>query len=83
MVKADATDENALRQIGVPESSRAVVGIGTDIEASVLTVLSLVELGASEIGRKPSAPNTARFFPLSVRTLSSTLRPRWAIGSRT
>lgn len=52
VVQADATDETALRQIGVPEFNRAVVGIGTDIEASVLTVLALTELGVEEIWAK-------------------------------
>jgi trk system potassium uptake protein TrkA len=52
VVQADATDEDALRQLGIKEFSRAVVGIGTDIEASVLTVLTLSELGLTEIWAK-------------------------------
>ncbi|MGH3355087.1 MAG: potassium channel family protein [Nocardioidaceae bacterium] len=49
---ADSTDEDALRQLGVDGFSRAVVGIGTNIEASVLTVLALAELGIEEIWAK-------------------------------
>ena len=52
VVQADATDEQALRQLGVPDFGRAVVGIGTDIEASVLTVLALHEVGLREIWAK-------------------------------
>jgi trk system potassium uptake protein TrkA len=52
VVQADATDEDALRQLGVPDMGRAVVGIGDDLEASVLTVLTLVELGVKEIWAK-------------------------------
>ena len=52
VVQADATDEEALRQLGVAEFDRAVVGIGTAIEASVLSVLSLTELGVHEIWAK-------------------------------
>jgi trk system potassium uptake protein len=52
VVQADSTDENALLQIGIREFSRAVVGIGTDIEASVLTVLALSELGIRDIWAK-------------------------------
>lgn len=52
VVQADATDEDVLRQIGVSEFSRAVVGIGTDIEASVLTVLALTEVGIRDIWAK-------------------------------
>jgi trk system potassium uptake protein TrkA len=35
VVQADSTDDEALRQLGVAEFHRAVVGIGTDIEAEV------------------------------------------------
>ena len=52
VVQADATDEEALRQLGVPDFGHAVVGIGTDIEASVLTVLALTEIGLREIWAK-------------------------------
>jgi trk system potassium uptake protein len=52
VVSADSTDEDALRQLGVAGFSRAVVGIGTDIEASVLTVLALAELGVKEVWAK-------------------------------
>jgi trk/ktr system potassium uptake protein len=52
VVQADSTDEQALRQLGVPEFGRAIVGIGTHIEASVLTVLALAELGVREIWAK-------------------------------
>jgi trk system potassium uptake protein len=52
VVQADSTDEEALRQVGVPDFPRAVVGIGTDVEASVLTVLALTELGIREIWAK-------------------------------
>lgn len=51
-VQADTTDEEALRQLGVADYDRAVVAIGTDIEASVLTVLALSEAGVKEIWAK-------------------------------
>lgn len=52
VVQADATDEDALLQVGIQEFGRAVVGIGDDIEASVLTVLALSELGVRDIWAK-------------------------------
>jgi trk system potassium uptake protein len=52
VVQADSTDEHALRQLGVPDFQRAIVGIGTHIEASVLTVLALTEVGVREIWAK-------------------------------
>jgi trk system potassium uptake protein len=51
-VQADTTDEEALRQLGVADYERAVVAIGTDVEASVLTVLALSEAGVQEIWAK-------------------------------
>ena len=52
VVAADSTDEEALKQLGVGGFSRAVVGIGNNIEASVLTVLALSELGVRDIWAK-------------------------------
>jgi trk system potassium uptake protein TrkA len=52
VVEADATDTEALRQLGAQDFARAVVGIGTNLEASVLTVLTLAEVGVPEIWAK-------------------------------
>ncbi len=52
VVEADSTDTEALRQLGVQDFARAVVGIGTNLEASVLTVLTLAEIGVPEIWAK-------------------------------
>jgi trk system potassium uptake protein TrkA len=58
VAQADATDDQALRQLGVAEFSRAVVGIGTAVEASVLTVVALGDLHVPEIWAKAiSAPH--------------------------
>jgi trk system potassium uptake protein TrkA len=51
-VTADCTDIEALRQLGVPEFHRAVVAIGTDIQASILTTSLLAELGVPDIWAK-------------------------------
>ena len=52
VVEADSTDPEALKQLGVSTFPRAVVGIGTNIEASVLTVLSLIEVGVTDVWAK-------------------------------
>ncbi len=52
VVETDATDETALGQLGVGEFARAVVGIGGEIDASLLTVLALVDVGVQEIWAK-------------------------------
>ncbi|PXY31271.1 potassium transporter [Prauserella muralis] len=49
---ADTTDVEAMTQLGVPEFRRAVVGIGTDIEASILTTSLLVDFGVPSIWAK-------------------------------
>ncbi|MGH3860002.1 potassium channel family protein [Actinokineospora sp.] len=51
-VVADTTDEDVLRQLGVDEFRRAVVGIGTDLEASILTTSLLVEFEIPNIWAK-------------------------------
>ncbi len=52
VVIADSTDIEALRQLGVQNYSRAVVAIGTYMEASILTVSMLAELEIPEIWAK-------------------------------
>lgn len=52
VVRADSTDEEALRQLGIGDFDRAVVAIGTDMEASVLTVLALAQAGVEDIWAK-------------------------------
>jgi trk system potassium uptake protein TrkA len=55
VVAADAADTDALRQLGVHEFPRAVVGIGTNLETSVLSVLTLAEIGVPEIWAKATS----------------------------
>jgi trk system potassium uptake protein TrkA len=49
---ADTTDAEALRQLGVDEFERAVVGIGTRIEASILTTAVLLDFEIPNIWAK-------------------------------
>jgi trk system potassium uptake protein TrkA len=52
VVEADATDEDVMQQLGAGEFGRAVVGIGTDLEASILTTSLLVDLQVPDIWAK-------------------------------
>jgi trk system potassium uptake protein len=52
VVQADATDINALRQLGVAEVQHAVVAIGDAIQASILATATLSDLGVSDIWAK-------------------------------
>lgn len=51
-VRADSTSEDAMRQLAVHEFDRAVVAIGTHIEASLLTASLLKNLGITNIWAK-------------------------------
>ena len=59
---ADTTDVESLRQLGVPEYRRAVVGIGTDLEASILTTAVLVDLGIPHIWAKATSRQHGRIL---------------------
>lgn len=59
---ADTTDEASLRQLGVDDCARAVVGIGTDLEASILTVSVLVDLGVGNIWAKATSRQHGRIL---------------------
>jgi trk system potassium uptake protein len=52
VVEADATNIDALRQLGASEVRTAVVAIGSDIESSILVTSALDELGVESIWAK-------------------------------
>ena len=52
VAQADSTHIATLRQLGVGDFATAVVGIGGDIEASILTAAALVDLGIPNIWAK-------------------------------
>lgn len=58
----DSTDDEALRQLGVHEFKRAVVAIGADLEASILTTSLLAEFGVPNIWAKALSRQHARIL---------------------
>jgi trk system potassium uptake protein TrkA len=52
VIEADGTDGEVMRQLGAGEFGRAVVGIGTDLEASILTTSVLADLQVPDIWAK-------------------------------
>ncbi|WP_247712087.1 potassium channel family protein [Qipengyuania qiaonensis] len=62
VVEADCTDIGTLQQLGVADFEAAVVAIGSDIEASVLTVLALSDLGITNIWAKATNDKHARIL---------------------
>lgn len=51
-VQADATDENALRSLGLRNFDVAIVTIGTNIQASIMVTLIVKELGVKYVVSK-------------------------------
>ena len=62
VVTADSTNEDALRQLAVPEFDRAVVGIGSHIESSILTASLLLGFGIANIWAKAITQPHARIL---------------------
>lgn len=60
VVHADSTDMEALKQLGVQDFHHAVVGIGQNLEASVLTILNLAQLSVKDIWAKASTQQHGR-----------------------
>lgn len=52
VLQGDTTNEETLRQMGAGDFGIAVVGIGTDMEASILTTSALATIGVSKIWAK-------------------------------
>lgn len=48
-VQADSTNLMVLRQLGAADFAHAIVGIGTDLAASLMTIVALTELGIKDI----------------------------------
>lgn len=80
VVQADSRNIEALRKLGVPDFPHAVVGIGSDIEASVLTVLALSELGVPDIWAKAVTANHGKI--LEKTGAHHVIYPEAAMGER-
>lgn len=62
VVTADSTNVDALRQLGAADFECAVVCIGSDIEASILTTAALHDLGVSTIWCKAITESHGRIL---------------------
>lgn len=62
VVQADSSNPVALRKLGAGDMAHAVVGIGSDIEASVLTVVALLDAGCKDIWAKAVNANHGRIL---------------------
>lgn len=55
VVTADTTDEETLRELGIAEMDSAVVAIGADLEASILTTSLLLQIGVGTVWAKANS----------------------------
>lgn len=62
VVEADSTSMATLKRLGVADAGHAVVGIGTHVEASVLTVVALADLGVRDIWAKAVSSSHGRIL---------------------
>jgi trk system potassium uptake protein TrkA len=80
VVQADATNPHALRRLGVDNFNHAIVAIGTDLEASVLSVLALSEIGVPDIWAKALQDRHGRI--LERTGAHHVIYPEAAMGER-
>lgn len=80
VVEADATNEDAMRQLSVGDFSRAVIGMGTNLEASILSASIALELGVQNVWAKAISASHARI--LEKLGVHHVVRPEHDMGKR-
>jgi trk system potassium uptake protein TrkA len=80
VVQADTTDEAALRELGIQDFDSAVVAIGSDLEASILTASLLLQLGIPQVWAK--ATSTAHGRILELLGVHHVIFPEMDMGKR-
>lgn len=79
-VIADATDEHVLQELNIQNCEAVVVAIGEDIEASILCVLHLKNIGVNKIWAK--AKSKAHHMILTHLGISKIIHPEEDMGVR-
>lgn len=80
VVQADSTDEEAMRQLSVHEFSHGVVGIGNNLESSILSCSVLLTLDIPNVWAKAVTQSHARI--LSQIGVHHVVRPEHDMGRR-
>jgi trk system potassium uptake protein TrkA len=80
VVEADTTNEEAMRQLSVHEFDRAVIGVGTNLENSILTASVLLDLGVRSVWAKAISHAHARI--LTQVGVHHVVRPEHDMGKR-
>jgi len=79
-VKANTTDEAVLQELGIQEFDAAVVAIGADIEASILTTSLLLQLGVPNVWAKANSKSHGRI--LEQLGAHHVIFPEYEMGKR-
>lgn len=79
-VQVDVTDEQALKDLGVSNFDVAIVGIGTDVQSSVLTTVLLKRMGIPYVIAR--AASTLHAITLSKVGADKVLSPEQEAGER-
>lgn len=80
VVAADSTSEEAMHQLSVHEFDRAVIGIGSNLESSILTASVLLGFGIPNVWAKAVSQPHARI--LSQLGVHHVVRPEHDTGKR-
>ncbi len=76
--QADTTDVEALRQLAIPDFDRVVVGIGSNLAASIVTASHLVDFGIGQIWCKAVSADQVRI--LRRLGISEIIEPEVEVG---
>lgn len=77
---ADSTSVEALRQLAIPDFDRVVVGIGSNLEASILTASHLVDFEIPQLWVKALSEDHARI--LRQLGVVNVVQPEIEVGRR-
>ncbi len=80
VVSADTTDEENLRELGIADMDSAVVAIGADLEASILTASLLLQLGVKKVWAKANSASHGRI--LKQIGVHEVIFPEYEMGRR-
>ena len=80
VVSADTTDEENLRELGIADMDSAVVAIGADLEASILTASLLLQLGVKQVWAKANSASHGRI--LTQIGVHHVIFPEYEMGRR-
>lgn len=80
VVEADSTDLDTMKELGIAEFERGVIGVGTNLEASILSASVALELGVTNLWAKAISAAHARI--LGQIGVHHVVRPEHDTGKR-